>query len=250
MNKIFDTLLGISRLALDSLLPPRCLACGAMIGDDGGLCPACWSGLSFIAEPLCEICGAPLPFAAADDGGRTLCSDCALAAPVFARARAALTYDGASKPLVLGFKHADRLHAARAFAAWMLRAGSGPINDADVIIPIPLHRRRLFFRRFNQAAVLAQELGRLAGRPVMVDGLARRHATPPQGRLGREERRRNVAGAFAVTPAGMRAAAGRRVLLVDDVLTTGATAGECARALLATGATAVDVLTLARAERR
>jgi ComF family protein len=250
MNKIFDTLLKTSRLALDSLLPPRCLACGAMIGDDGGLCPVCWSGLSFIAEPLCEICGAPLPFAAADGDGRTLCSDCALAAPAFARARAALTYNGASKPLVLGFKHADRLHAARAFAAWMLRAGSGPLNDADVIIPIPLHRRRLFFRRFNQAAVLAQELGRLTGRPVMVDALERRHATPPQGRLGREERRRNVAGAFAVTPAGIRAAAGRRALLVDDVLTTGATAGECARALLAAGATAVDVLTLARAERR
>lgn len=250
MREILLAVRNVGKMALDALLPPRCLACGAVVGDDGGLCAVCWSSMAFIAEPICDCCGTPLPFAGPEDAaGRQLCAECAAVTPVLARARAALVYDDASKPLLLGFKHADRLHAARAFAAWMLRAGGVLLSDADVIVPAPLHRRRLFLRRYNQASVLALALGRLTGKPALVDALERRRATPSQGRLGREARRRNVAGAFAVTPAGRRAVAGRRVLLVDDVMTTGATAAECAKALLAAGAAAVDALTLARAER-
>lgn len=250
IDKILRKTGSAGRLALDALLPPRCLACGVIVGDDGGLCAACWSCVAFIAEPVCDCCGAPLPYDSPDRSvGATLCADCATARPIYARARAALVYDDASKSLLLGFKHADRLHAARAFAIWMLRAGGALLRDAEVIMPIPLHRRRLFLRRYNQAAVLALALGRLAGKPVLADALIRQRATPPQGRLGREARRRNVAGAFAVTPAGRTAVAGRRVLLVDDVMTTGATAAECAGALLAAGAAAVDALTLAKAPR-
>lgn len=239
----------IGNLALDALLPPRCMACGDVTGDQGGLCPSCWSRLSFIAEPLCVRCGTPHAYALVDAADHC-CPECAVSPPTFSRARAALTYDEVSKPLVLGFKHADRLEAAGAFAAWMLRAGGELLRDADVIVPTPLHRRRLFFRRFNQAAALALALGALTGRRVAVDALTRRRATPSQGRMGRKERRRNVQGAVSASKSGAETVRGRRVLLVDDVLTTGATASECARALLAAGATAVDVLTLARAETR
>lgn len=248
--EIFDLAKSVGKLALNALLPPRCLACGAIVGDDGGLCAACWSSIAFIAEPVCDCCGAPLPYAVAvGSADGALCADCVARRPLHARARAALVYDDASKSLLLGFKHADRLHAAAAFAAWMRRAGGDLLRDADLLVPIPLHGRRLFLRRYNQAAVLALALRRLTGKPAAVNALERRRATPPQGRLGREARRRNVAGAFAVTAAGRRAVAGRRVLLVDDVLTTGATAEACARVLLAAGAAAVDVLTLAKAPR-
>lgn len=240
----------VGKLALNALLPPRCLACGAIVGDDGGLCAVCWSSIAFIAEPVCDCCGAPSPYAAPfDSAEEALCAECVARRPLYARARAALVYDDASKSLLLGFKHADRLHAAAAFAAWMSRAGGDLLRDADVLVPIPLHGRRLFLRRYNQAAVLALALRRLTGKPAAVNALERRRATPPQGRLGREARRRNVAGAFAATSPGRRAVAGRRVLLVDDVLTTGATAEACAKVLLAAGAAAVDVLTLAKAPR-
>lgn len=253
-SKLISVLTGLPRLGgllLDALLPPRCLVCGAMVGDQGGLCPVCWSQLSFVSDPLCACCGLPLPFAPAGDDAaqETLCQECVEAPPPFRHARAALVYDAASRPLVLGFKHADRLHAAGAFAAWMLRAGGPLLAETDLLVPAPLHPWRLFSRRYNQAAVLALAVGRLAGRPTAVDALLRRRATVSQGHMGRAERRRNVAGAFAVAPQWAGRLVGRRVLLVDDVMTTGATAGACARALLAGGAAAVDVLTLARAVR-
>lgn len=191
-----------------------------------------------------------MPYAApAGSPEGAICADCVARRPLYTRARAALIYDDASKSLLLGFKHADRLHSAKAFAAWMARAGADLLSEVDVLVPIPLHGRRLFLRRYNQAAVLALALRRLTGKPAALNALERRRATPPQGRLGREARRRNVAGAFAVTLAGRRAVDGRRVLLVDDVLTTGATAEACAKVLLAAGAAAVEVLTLAKAPR-
>lgn len=255
----FETLRRFGGLMLDALLPPRCLACGTITGDQGGLCPSCWSGLSFIAAPFCPRCGASAVFALSADAGAASdesggaqpeCPECAVRPPVFARARAALVYDDASRPLVLAFKHADRLDAAGAFAAWMLRAGGDLLRDADVLAPVPLHRRRLFSRRFNQSAALASALGKLAGRPTAVDALIRRRATASQGRMGRGERGRNVRGAFAVPASRAGAVQGKRVLLIDDVMTTGATVSECAAALLNAGAAAVDVLTLARAESR
>lgn len=233
------------RRVLDAVLPPLCLCCGTVVAEPGSLCPQCWTGMGFLAPPLCHACGHPFDL---DPGaeGAVLCGPCLAKAPPWARARAVLRYDDASKPLVLRFKHADRLEGAPAFARWMARAGADLLADTDVIVPVPLHRWRLLARRYNQAAVLAMALGRLSGVAVVPDALARLRRTPSQGHMDREQRRRNVSGAFAV-PARRRAAvAGRRVLLVDDVLTTGATTGECARVLLKTGAASVDVLTLAR----
>ncbi|MDE1148740.1 MAG: ComF family protein [Azospirillaceae bacterium] len=226
---------------LDLVLPPRCLGCGGTAGSAGALCGTCWRGLSFIAAPQCACCGRPFPH---DMGPDALCAICVAAPPVFASLRAALLYDDASRPLILGFKHGDRTEATGLLAGWMARAGADMLADADVIVPVPLHRWRLFARRYNQAALLALRLGRLAGVRAVPDLLVRRRRTPTQGTLSREGRARNVAGAFALRPG--RVVRDRRVVLVDDVYTTGSTVAECARVLLRAGAARVDVLTVAR----
>lgn len=233
-------------MALDAVLPPRCLGCGETVEATGGLCGSCWSGLTFIDHPRCACCGAPFDY---DVGGEALCGACARERPAFDRARAALSYDDASRGLVLGFKHGDQLHAATAFAGWMARAGADAVARADIIAPVPLHRWRLWRRRYNQSALLALAIGRLAGKSVEPALLARRRATPTQAGRSRSGRARNVRGAFAVRPAFAESVKGRSILLVDDVLTTGATVEECARVLKRAGAAEVGVLTLARVQR-
>ena len=165
---------------------------------------------------------------------------------MFARARSVLVYDDASRPLILGFKHGDQTHAAAAFGNWLARAGSEMLAEADLVVPVPLHRWRLFRRRFNQAALLGKAVARRAGVRCVPDLLVRGRATPSQGGLSRSGRQRNVKGAFAVRPKRLRDVTGARIVLIDDVLTTGATVSECARVLLRAGAARVDVLTLAR----
>lgn len=228
----------------DLVLPPRCLACGTVVVPGGAVCPGCWARLSFLAPPHCACCGYPFDFDPGDPAA--LCGGCLRRAPVFARARAALVYDEASRPLLLGFKHGDQTHAADAYAAWMARAGAELLAEAELIAPVPLHRWRLLRRRYNQAALLALALGRASGVPTVPDLLLRRRATPRQGGLSRRARFLNVRGAFVVAPRQAGRVAGKRVLLIDDVLTTGATAEACARALRRAGARAVDLLTLAR----
>jgi len=159
-----------------------------------------------------------------------LCGACLTQAPHYASARAAMLYDDASRKLILGFKHGDRTYAARALAVWMHRAAGDFIAQVDALVPVPLHRWRLFSRRYNQSALLAQHVGELAGKPVLPDILRRIRATPSQGHRKRKERQENVRGAFAVSnPAAVE---GKTLVLIDDVLTTGATVEECARVLL------------------
>jgi ComF family protein len=236
----------LGRFVLDALLPPLCLGCGVVVDEAGVLCPACWRAVRFLGPPQCAACGVPFEF---DPGPDALCGSCAREPPAFARARAAFAYDETSRRLILAFKHGDRTDAAPAFGAWLARTGADLIPDADVIVPVPLHWTRLFWRRYNQAALLAHALSRAAGVPVAPDLLVRTRRTPSQGKLSPLARRRNLAGAFAVRRSTQARMAGRRVLLIDDVLTTGATAAGCAKALLAAGARAVDVLTLARVVR-
>ncbi len=232
---------------LDVLLPPRCLLCDEAVASQDALCPACWKKMTFIVPPCCARCG--MPFDLPVDEG-TLCGACLAAPPVFDWARSALVYDDASRALILRFKHADRTHVATGLALWMYRAGGAALGDrVDVIVPIPLHRWRLLARRYNQAALLAQALGKLLGKPVDPLCLRRVRATPPQGHLGVKSRAKNVQGAFALAKGAQEKLAGKAVLLIDDVLTTGATVGEAAKVLKAAGVRSVAVLTLARVKK-
>ena len=227
---------------LDVLLPPRCLACAEEVAAQGTLCAACFAGLSPITPPFCDRCGVPFVHAEGDP----LCPRCAARPPAFATARAALRYDAGAKRLILPFKHADRTELAWPLARQMARAGAELLARADLIAPVPAHWRRLLGRRYDQAALLARALGRIAGRPVVPDLLRRPRRTPPPADKGAAERAVTVQGAFALSRQGRAMIAGRRVLLVDDVVTSGATAEACALALLEAGAAAVEVLAAAR----
>ncbi|MCC6471216.1 MAG: ComF family protein [Alphaproteobacteria bacterium] len=238
----------IGRRVLDALLPPRCLGCGVVVEEPGALCPSCWEKAAFIGPPHCARCGLPFELAP-PDAAALECAACVADPPRFDRARAAMRYDEGARGLVLRFKHADATHGAPGYARWMARAGAELLAECELIAPVPLHRWRLLWRRYNQSALLALMLGRIAGRPVVPDLLVRRRHTPSQGRLDRAHRHANVAGAFVLRPGRAAAIAGRRVLLVDDVMTTGATVAECAKVLRRAGAAAVDVLTLARVVR-
>jgi len=228
---------------LDLFLPPLCLVCDEPVGGTATLCPTCWKKIQYISLPFCACCGVPFDFPVADG---TLCGACLEDAPQFKSARAALLYDDVSKILVLGFKHGDRTHEAKAMAVWMQRAGGAFWEQADALMPVPLHRWRLFHRRYNQSALLAKEIGALTGKRVLFDVLKRLRATPSQGHLKRKERKENVRGAFGVSDKYKKLVENKTLLLIDDVLTTGATVNECARTLLKAGAKQVYVLTLAR----
>jgi ComF family protein len=180
-------------------------------------------------------------------GEDALCGACASDRRSWDRARAVLRYDKHSRHLVLGLKHGDRTHVAGAFGRWMHRAGGEVLVDADLLVPVPLHWTRLLQRRYNQAALLAQAIRSAGGPQVAADWLIRRRRTPAQGHLGPAARERNVRGAFAIQRG--RSFAGKRVVVIDDVMTTGATVEECARVLKRAGAASVSVLTLARALR-
>lgn len=235
------------RRVVDLVYPPLCILCREPVGEPDSLCAACWSGLHFIDGPICAACG--LPFEV-DPGAGTLCGACIARPPHFDGARAILRYDDASKKPVLALKHADRLDLVPAFARWLERSGRPFLTGCDLIVPVPLHRFRLWKRRYNQAAELTRTLARATGLPANPLLLERRKPTPSQGTMpSAKARRRNVLGAFAVPKARRGEVKGKTILLVDDVLTTGATADACARALKRAGAAAVYVLALARVVR-
>jgi ComF family protein len=234
----------LGRAVVDGVLPPRCLACGTTVDEVDALCPKCWSSITFFAPPWCTVCGLPFPYPM---GEGAVCGACAGRAPTWDKARSVFRYDRHSRRLVLMLKHGDQTHLGSAFGRWMNRAGNEVLVEADLLVPVPLHWTRLFGRRFNQAALLAQAIHAAGGPPVGADWLVRRRRTPSQGLMGPAARVRNVRGAFALRRG--RGVEGKRVVLIDDVLTTGATAEECARVLRREGAASVNVLVLARALR-
>ena len=235
----------LSRLAgaaLDALYPPTCMACRSAIGAHGALCPRCWSAMRFIERPFCERLGTPFE----QDLGEGLVSPQAMAdPPVFRRARAVARFeDGPARTLAHRLKYSDRAELAAPIARWMARAGADVLAEADLVVAVPLHPFKLWRRRFNQAAVLAKEVARLSGKPCDLAALKRVKATRSQVGLTRAQRAENVQGAFRVADgAPIR---GRKVVLIDDVLTSGATANAASRALLRAGAASVDVLVFAR----
>ncbi|UYN97992.1 MAG: ComF family protein [Enhydrobacter sp.] len=234
------------RRLVDVVLPPLCLRCGEIVAEPGALCAACWPGLAFVAPPHCARCGVPF---AEDLGPDAWCAECLNRPPAFRHARAALVYDDDSRRLILPFKHGDRTDLAKACGRWMAQAGAQLAAAADLVVPVPLHWRRLLWRRYNQAGLLAGIVARQTGRRFAPDLLRRRRWTGSQAGLDSRERRRNVRLAFDIHPDWAGELEDKTVLLVDDVLTTGATVEACARVLRRGGARHVDVLTLARVVR-
>ena len=230
------------RIALDFLLPPHCAACDERVATAGGLCAACFAATGFIGEPCCQRCGIAFEVAALGP----ICQACADKPPLYRQARGALTYDAQGRRLILPLKHADRPELARVLAPHMARAGAALLRRAEVLIPVPLHRRRLFHRRYNQAALLAVQLGRISDVSILRDALVRTKATASLGDRSVAERAAEVEDAFAVRPGREDALAGRQVLLIDDVMTSGATANACTALLLRSGVAAVDILVAAR----
>lgn len=233
----------LAGLTLDAALPPLCPTCREMVADPGALCPACWSKLNFIARPYCERLGIPFAF---DPGPGILSMEAIAAPPAYGRARAAVRYDDIARTLVHAYKYGDRIDLGRSMGRWMARAGQEILSDADALVPVPLHWRRQWARRFNQAATLARAISEASGMRVIDDALKRVRPTRQQVGLTQSERETNVQGAFGLSPEGKAAMRGKRLILVDDVLTSGATVDTCARVLLRSGALNVDVLVFAR----
>ena len=230
------------RAVLDVALPQLCAACREPV-EGKGLCPSCWSKLSFITRPYCERLGIPFVY---DPGPGVLSMEAIADPPAYNRARAAVRFDEISRALVHALKYGDRLDLAPMMGRWISHAGCEILAEADALVPVPLHWRRQWTRRFNQSAMLSAAVSAESGVPVAAFALKRVKATAQQVGLSRSERASNVQGAFKVPAEGRAAVAGRRLVLVDDVLTSGATVEGCARALLRAGAANVDVLIFAR----
>lgn len=226
----------------DVVMPPVCLVCRTRIETHDALCAACWRQIDFIRPPLCDRLGLPLPF---DIGGPMISAAAAADPPPYYRARAVAAYTGSMQQLVHGLKFQDRHDVRRLLGRWLVDAGRELLAECEIVVPVPLARTRLLMRRFNQAAILAREVARVSGLRYEPMVLERTRATTSQIGLSRGERQRNVAGAFAVPKRRAAAVRGRRVLLIDDVVTTGSTVAACARALSRAGAAQVDVLALA-----
>ncbi len=227
---------------LNIMLPPLCLSCDAPVESQGGVCAACWQKIRFISPPYCPVCG--LPYELAQDD--LPCPTCLTTPPHYRTARAAVVYDQGSRNMILGFKHADQTHLAATLARMMAQAGQVALAQCDMLAPVPLHRWRLFRRKYNQAALLAQALSRQIHIPVVPDLLLRRRATVPQGHMNASDRARNVRGAFSLNPHHRAVLAGKKVGLIDDVMTTGATVNACVDVLTGAGAADTVVLTFAR----
>lgn len=230
---------------LDYALPPRCPACGDIVSESGAFCGPCWQSIDYIGDPLCRICGVKLPSQAMGDEAQ--CGACLADPPPFERARALMHYGEVGRTLAHKLKYSRRVSLARVMAAQMQRLVTLP-GDADaILVPVPLHRWRIWSRGFNQAALIGQQLSRTTGLPLETGLLRRTRNTPPLHSLGPRAREKAVKGAFALAPEAKARLAGKTVILIDDIWTTGSTAAACARMLKGGGAARVEIVCWTRA---
>lgn len=228
---------------VDLVYPPRCPLCGGGLAAQTGLCATCWSELAIPGEPSCSLCQRPF---GADSGlAGAVCAPCLADPPRHDGIAAGTLYNDASRRLVLAFKHGKRIALAPLLAR-LISARLPGVDESWIIVPVPLHRMRLWHRGFNQAALLARELARITGAALVVDGMERHKATPMLGGLGRKARARALAGAISVHRRHGAKVKGAKVLLVDDVLTSGATSEACVRALKRSGAQKVVIACFSR----
>ncbi|OUR76515.1 hypothetical protein A9Q83_14185 [Alphaproteobacteria bacterium 46_93_T64] len=235
-----------SKILLDTIFPALCPRCNEAVDEPGSLCADCWGQANFISPPTCFHCGYPFEYEVADD---MLCGNCISNPPPFTRGLSVLHYDDVSRDMILAFKHADRTDRVPAFANWMSRTAAEILKDDVLIAPVPLHRKRLLKRRYNQSALLAQSIGNKTNRRVAVDLLLRSKDTSSQGGKNLKARFKNIRGAFSVNPVWQDTIKGEHILLIDDVYTTGATVSACASCLLRAGVRQIDILTLCRVVR-
>ena len=228
---------------INTILPPRCAATGEIVDIQGAVSPNFWSELQFIEKPFCPVCSIPFNFEIDDNA---ICASCLECEPMFDKSRSAVVYNDASRRLILNFKFNDKTSFVHTFVPWLIRAGIELINDADYIIPVPLHHKKLRERRFNQSALIAHEIAKKTKSNYMPDGLIRTRYTVPQKGLSRTARNKNIQGAFLINDPYLDEFAHKKILLIDDVLTTGSTLNECARILKNAGAKEVNTLTIAR----
>ncbi|MHA1540369.1 MAG: ComF family protein [Alphaproteobacteria bacterium] len=231
---------------VDMLLPPRCFSCGTFVVEHHSVCGECFEKIHFIAAPLCEICGLPFSYDVEDE---TICGACAQKRPLFEKGRSIVRYDDGSKKIILSFKHGDVVDLVPAFVGWIVGHQKEFVMDADLLVPVPIHRWRLLKRRYNQAALVSNALGRRLEKESFPDLMRRIKNTPPQEHKSIISREDNVRGAFVVHSKYLETVRGKRILLIDDVFTTGATITSCTKVLLKAGASSVSVLTLARVVR-
>ena len=243
LGGVIHATIELMRHLINVALPCRCLQCGIKVAAQNQLCPSCWGALNFITDPVCAGCGLPFDY---DPGTESYCGLCHGRDWAFTRARSVLRYDEASRELILAFKHADRLDLTPLLTQWLAQGGSQVVSGADMIVPVPLHRRRLFHRLYNQSALLAQGVAQLITLEYQPHLLQRQRHTPSQGGLNMRQRDLNMRGAFKVSQKAQFRLRGKIVVLVDDVFTTGATVEACAKALRRAGAKEVRVLCLAR----
>ena len=231
------------KLSIDLILPPQCPCCDQHLLENGAICPACWSGLDLICEPRCDVSGLPFSY---DPGGGARSPAVLADPPEYDRARFAARFDGVARELVHLLKYRDRLEVSRPLGVLMAHAGTDLLREADFVVPVPLYPMRLWRRRFNQSALLANSVADRTGISVRHNILRRVRPTRPQVGLTANQRRHNVSGAFSIADAVRQDVAGRHIVLIDDVITTGATVNACAQALRAGCAEGVDVLAFAR----
>lgn len=238
MMSLLPLLKGVLQPAVDYALPPRCPGCGAIVGEDFAFCLSCWGGMEFLSEPCCARCGVPFPH---EMGEGAECGSCMADPPSWDSARAVLAYGDVARTVALRLKYGRRIGLARLIARQMLRHVG---TEETLIVPVPLHRWRLWSRGFNQSALIADHLGRLTGWPVDRQALRRMKRTAPLRGMNPKARAKMVRGAFALGEG--QGVKGRRVLLIDDVHTSGATAAACAKVLKRGGAAEVRLLCWAR----
>ena len=241
MKQLYQYTRSVVQDGIDLILPPRCTLSGEIVDTQGMLSARSWGGLHFVADPYCSACGIPFEFESGSE-----CLECMDTPPPFSSARSALIYNDTSRDLILGFKHGDKTHLVRSFIPWLQKSGEGMLAQADYLVAVPLHTRRLIARRYNQAVLIADALSKATAIEHLPRAMIRTRATVSQGHLKTDERARNVKKAFDVHPAFKDRIKDKVIVLIDDVYTTGATVKECTKTLKSYGASEVHVLTLAR----
>lgn len=231
--------------ALHLVLPPRCICCGSAVASDFGLCPDCWADAGFIMGVSCDACGVPLP-GQVGEGDHAICDDCMHTQHPWTHGRAAMRYGGSARKMILGLKHGDRLDLVRPLGGWLARSVTDIITPQMIVAPVPLHRTRLLKRKYNQAALLGRGVAKAHGLRLVPDLLIRYRATPPQEGRSKEARLENIKNSIRINPRYGNILRNMTVLLVDDVMTSGATFTVCATALREAGASEVRIAALAR----